>query len=110
MSTEKAIWKFPLNIYSRPSKIKMPKGADILTIQLQNNQPVIWAIVDIQNNINGLECYLNGIEYSVEEEREFENVLTGYNMDKLPEGKERIYINTLQANNLVYHFFEIKNK
>lgn len=108
MSAKKVIWKFPL--YGRFNNLlMMPKDAQILTIQIQNNQPTIWAMVDIQNNLNGLESHLTGIKYSAHEEREFETIFTGETMDKLPEGKERVYINTVQNNNLVYHFFEIKN-
>lgn len=108
MNSDKVIWKFPLA--GLHNHIMMPKGAEILTVQLQNNQPVLWAIVDTQNNINALDCYLNGIEYSAQEHREFETVLTGETVACLPEGKERVYINTIQKNYIVYHFFEIKDK
>jgi hypothetical protein len=41
----KTIWKFELAIDNK-SVILMPKGAEILSVQLQNNSPVIWAQVN----------------------------------------------------------------
>ena len=41
----KKIWKFPLSIVDEIS-INMPKGAEILSVQVQKNNPCIWALVD----------------------------------------------------------------
>jgi hypothetical protein len=41
----KTIWKFEMEI-DDTQVINMPKGAEILSIQLQNNEPVIWALVN----------------------------------------------------------------
>ena len=44
---KKQIWKFGIN----PNKIivEMPKDAEILTIQTQNETPCIWALVNPEN-------------------------------------------------------------
>lgn len=39
------IWKFPVPI-SDLFTIKMPTGARLLTVQLQNGEPQLWALVD----------------------------------------------------------------
>jgi hypothetical protein len=40
----RAIWKFPLSILQR-STIIMPKGAQVLCVQLQDTTPCIWALI-----------------------------------------------------------------
>lgn len=42
----KAIWKYPFNIGDR-FPLKMPLGAQILTVQVQKGSPCIWALVDV---------------------------------------------------------------
>lgn len=42
----KAIWKFKLKIDDKQS-IEMPKGAQILSAQVQHNILCIWALVDV---------------------------------------------------------------
>lgn len=39
------IWKFPLVITDQ-NEIEMPKGAELLTVQLQHGEPQLWASVD----------------------------------------------------------------
>lgn len=41
----KTIWKFPLELTFRQS-IVMPVGAEILTVQIQNEIPCLWALVN----------------------------------------------------------------
>lgn len=41
----KTIWKFELAVNDR-NNIKMPVGAEILTVQVQNEAPCIWAMVE----------------------------------------------------------------
>jgi hypothetical protein len=41
----KVIWKYPL-ITSDEQVISIPKDAKILTVQIQDDVPTIWAIVD----------------------------------------------------------------
>ncbi len=40
-----SIYKFPLNI-NASIEIDMPAGAQILTIETQNNEPQMWALVE----------------------------------------------------------------
>lgn len=42
---QKVIWKYPLHAADSAS-ILMPEGARILTVQTQDGQPQIWALVD----------------------------------------------------------------
>lgn len=39
------IWKFTLSI-TDTQKLRMPKGAKVLTVQNQRGNPVLWAMVD----------------------------------------------------------------
>lgn len=45
----RSIWKFPLPI--GPSVVEMPNGAEVLTVQTQNDQPCLWALVDTDHDI-----------------------------------------------------------
>lgn len=40
-----SIWKFPLSLET-PQVLSMPRGAVVLTVQTQSEQPVLWALVD----------------------------------------------------------------
>ena len=41
----RTIWKFPLAV-GDVSQIAMPEGAEILSVQTQQEQPCLWALVD----------------------------------------------------------------
>ena len=41
----KKIWKYALDI-DTTNVVLMPKGAEVLSVGLQNNKPVVWALVD----------------------------------------------------------------
>ena len=41
----KTVWKFPLDL-NRLSYVRMPTGYEILKIDCQDDQPMIWALVD----------------------------------------------------------------
>ena len=90
---KKQIWKFELT--DDKVSVNIPKGAKILTLQVQHETSCIWALVDPLNEL---------------EERHFEIYATGeeihYDM-----GIERKYINTfqLQGGMLVFHVFERLN-
>ena len=70
-------------------EIKLPKGAKILTVQVQHNESFMWIEIDPENDT---------------ESKYFEVFGTGHSM---PEGK-RIYIGTFQLHNgaLVFHLYE----
>ena len=88
---KKQIWKFEIKIGSY-SVIKMPKSAEILTVQPQNDKVCIWALVNPDNET---------------ESRHFETHGTGHEIH-YDMGIERKYINTFQLNDgmLVFHLFE----
>ena len=90
---KKQIWKFAIN---PKTTLEMPKGAEILTMQLQNEIPCIWALVNPENE---------------KELRNFEIYGTGNNIH-CDIGIERKYIGTFQLQSrvaLVYHLFERVN-
>jgi len=83
----KRIYKYKLE-----NSVEMPIGAKILSIQMQNNRPYIWALVDTD-----VEC----------EFRHFEIIGTGHNF---PEADNFTYINTFQDGPFVWHIFELIKK
>ncbi len=87
----KTIWKYDLKIGS--NKIYMPIGAEILTVQMQNDLPVMWALLNPE---------------SPKKNRVIQAFGTGWDID-CPVGTDRKYIGTIQLDEfgLVYHFFEI---
>ena len=88
---KKTIWKFQLEVKDG-NEVYMPKDAEILCIQVQNEQPCIWALVDTnQPNVRRIiDIYGTGHEIS-------------YSM-----GQEWKYIGTFQLlqGQFVGHAFE----
>jgi hypothetical protein len=84
----KTIWKYPLQ--PDVTTLDMPQGAQVLTVQVQGNRPVLWALVD--------PCQLK-------RKRRFAVFGTGHDIpDEV--GK---YIGTFQLldGGLVFHLFEV---
>lgn len=83
------IWKFPV---SRPNGIEiyMPKGARVLTAQMQNGTLCLWAVVD---------------DIETPELRKFAIVGTGHQMPAVPTS----YVSTFQVDggSFVFHLFEL---
>lgn len=46
----KVIWKFGFEIEDRVW-FRMPEGAQFLTVQMQEGQPVLWALVDTDRDV-----------------------------------------------------------
>ena len=46
----KTIWKYPLDLLDGQQVLKMPKGAKILSIDIQGGLPTLWAEVDPEAN------------------------------------------------------------
>jgi len=90
----KRIWKFPFAIES-PIEIEMPKGAEILSVQSQFNEPMMWALVD---------------PLKEKETRRFQIFGSGHDVPDVGEFSERNYIATFQVDdgNYVFHLFELK--
>lgn len=89
----KKIWKYKFEMTDEVV-LEMPRNAEILTVQMQGETPMIWALVDTENNI---------------EKRYFEIIGTGNPIPDLARHLSRKYINTFQTmeGRLVFHLFEI---
>ncbi len=87
----KTIWKFPL-IVTTWQNITMPIGAEILTVQIQNEEPCLWALVNPKAETESRRIGMFGTGTSV-----------SYDMRA-----SRKYISTLQMKNglFVLHVFE----
>jgi hypothetical protein len=84
------IYKYPFKINEIDfTEIEMPIGAIILDIQMQNNECVLWAIVDINH-----AC----------EKRKFVSIMTGHEFNY---SYGMIHIKTfIHHTGLVFHIFE----
>ena len=88
----KVIWKYELPIIG-DSQVFLPIGAEILSIQTQENKTMIWALV--------------GPNTKDKEERYFEMFGTGHPI-YCDMGIDRRFISTIQLmdGQFVYHVFE----
>lgn len=89
---EKTIWKYPFDV-NDVVKLTIQKNAEILTLQTQQGQPCLWALVDPK-------------EETVE--KTFEIYGTGHSIDNNPTNKRK-YVGSFQIFNqaLIFHMFEI---
>lgn len=80
------IFKYKLELADE-QLVSLPKGAELLTVQVQNNQPCLWALVDEKATLKTNTVLIYG---------------TGHQVDK--RGK---YLGTFQLGNgsLVFHVF-----
>ena len=89
----KQIWKFAID--PNETLVEIPKDAEILTIQTQNETPYIWALVNPENarELRFFEVYADGQDIHCDM------------------GIERKYLNTFQLHggSLVFHLFERVN-
>ena len=95
------VYKYPLKVEDY-QVVTMPKGAQILTVQTQREEPCIWALVDTENDPE--ERYFR----IAEEKRYFRIAGTGHPIrlkDKLLR-----YVGTFQliGGDLIFHVFEIE--
>jgi hypothetical protein len=81
----KTIYKYTLD--SKDCTLQLPKGAEILTIKLQNNIPTLWALVN---------------PMTVTEERHICIVGTGWQVED-----NMKYITTYMDAYFVWHVFEL---
>lgn len=86
----KKIYKYKLSTTSI-QQIEIPRNGEVLCVQVQNQSPCIWVLVDPNEPI---------------EKRTFELFGTGHVID---ESKERKYIGTYQFmyGEIVFHCFEL---
>ena len=87
----KSIWKFPL--YSHVVSVMMPVGAKILCVDVQEDQPQLWALVTQGSNTENREIRIYGTGFALPEE-------------------PSTYIGTYQqmGGQLVWHVFEVGHK
>ncbi len=81
------IWKFPFGVEGR-FELRMPVGAKILKVEVQNGKPTMWALVNPSKP---------------EEVRRFLIIGTGHD---LPPDLPIRYIETFQHPPFVWHLFE----
>lgn len=81
----KQIWKFPLQMLGY-QLITIPTDSKILTVQLQNKEPYLWAIVDFDSPMTSMTVWTYG---------------TGHELDD----NTGDYIGTYQYSTLVWHVF-----
>ena len=86
----KTIYKYPVSY--GPFLIKMYKEAEVLCVQMQNDIPQMWALVDLD---------------AEEEDRGFVLVGTGAIFHEFPPNHK--YVGTYQEPPFVWHLFEIKS-
>lgn len=87
----KSIWKYPVRVTDRLI-VEMPKGAEILCVQVQRDEPCLWALVTPDTTT---------------EKRFFEMFGTGHPVPS-DMGIARQYIGTFQLHggSLLFHVFE----
>ena len=61
----KTIYKYPLEGYVERQIIEMPEGAEILTVQVQDGTPCIWALVTPLNKIVEKTVYMIGTGHKI---------------------------------------------
>lgn len=86
------IYKYPLQPMGGVQSIEMPQGADILSVQAQNDRPTLWAAVNPDAPM---------------ESRRFVTAITGA---LIPDKEdEAIYLGTVQLaeGTFVLHVFEV---
>lgn len=79
--------KYPLALIDE-QEVLMPVGANILCVQVQDGQPVLWAVIETTE---------------LKIPRRIAIVTTGRQFDELP----KKYIGTVQLDGFVLHFFDL---
>ena len=79
--------------YQLRDAIALPEGAQVLTVQLEDNLPYLWALVD---------------DFNPFVQRNFQTVGTGWDLEAQAYNN-RVYLATFQQNGFVWHVFEILN-
>ena len=89
----KTIWKFPLE---PDGFMPMPQGAEVLCVQVQNETPCLWALVDPNAAEKETRVFrIYGTGHQIHEQASLDN-----------------YIGTfqLQGGLLIFHVFETTNQ
>jgi hypothetical protein len=91
----RTIWKYRLPLENGGDyrfELSMPSGALLLDVQLQNERPTLWALVDADDVMR--------------EARRFAVVFTGAEVPS-DEGTDALYVGTWQQGWLVCHLFQL---
>jgi len=88
VEVNKTIWKWDLLI-AKTQVLFMPRGATLLSVQVQRDRPVLWALIDKKQPIK--DCV----------------IITYFTDDEMPENPGK-YIGSYQnkLETLVFHVFE----
>lgn len=93
---KRTVWKYPLWSDKRTSNvdISMPKGAELLDVQVQDGKPMLWALVDV------------GVD---EEERSIRVAGTGHEIIYHEAEQNLRWFSTflMPDEGLVFHVFEV---
>lgn len=94
----KIIYKYPFKVFDVNARfaIEMPEKAQILSIQMQNGKPYLWALVNTDNPLN-----------ESLEDRTF--VVCGTGQQIYGDTSSYKYLSTIQDGNYVWHIFEVEN-
>ena len=83
------VWKFPVR-WDDSFSAEMPKSAKVLTVQMQNSDPQMWALLD---------------PTEPRRTRTFRLAGTGHLIKQA--ANELEYVDTFQTEGLVFHLFEV---
>lgn len=86
----KTIWKFELPCDNNPIVVEMPKGAEVLSAGVQDDEIVIWALVSPGRELTQRKFAVFGTGHEVTED-----VSAGG------------LVNTVFMGSLVFHVFEV---
>ncbi len=85
-----SVWKYDIPAVDK-FELELPLGAEVLTVQMQNGFPEMWALVDPE---------------AVKSKRTFVLVGTGHSIH---EDARLDFVNTFQPHEgLVFHLFEVR--
>jgi hypothetical protein len=99
-SKVKTIYKYPFRI-SNGFALDLPEGAKILTVQVQDSIPCLWAEVEVHDPGKSIGQFSQE-PYQIER-RSFRIFGTGH---QIPPLLNLEYIGTVQINGLVWHIYE----
>jgi hypothetical protein len=92
LTTSYTIHKFPVGTPGSQFTARMPAEAKMLTVQMQDGKPFMWALVD---------------QHLGKVDRRFITFGTGWELEGF-EAKHMRYIGTFQDGQFVWHLFELK--
>lgn len=85
----RAVWKFPIVLARTPFGVvdpMLPRGAKLLSVQMQDGRPVLWALVDTEAQPEPRTLHVFGTGHAIPPRHE--------------------YVGTWQNPPLVWHLFE----